>query len=91
MSEYHMLLFFLFFLFYHSVLRITLDSLTVENKCLDKYNVRLCCVLGCFEAVVFLLCFSAQPGRCVLLLALGAIWLFVWLRCYLWRLSLRIH
>lgn len=58
--------FLFFFLFYHSALRIDLDSLTVEKKKkrLDKYNVRLCCVSGCFEARVFLLCFSAQPGRC---------------------------
>lgn len=73
-------------------------SLAAENtfwipwrwkKCVDKSNVRLCCVSRCFEAVLFLLRCWAQPGRCVLLLALCAIWLFVWLRCYLWRLRIQ--
>lgn len=51
-----------------------------EEKHVDKYQFRLCCVWGSFEVVLFLLWFPVQPGRCVLLLALWATWLSVWLR-----------
>lgn len=47
MSEFDMLL------FNPPLMRIALDSFAVLKTCLDKYNVRLCCVSGCFEAVVF--------------------------------------
>lgn len=58
------------FLFFFSVLSLSTENrfgfldCGKKKKRLDKYNVRLCCVSGCFEARVFLLCFSAQPGRC---------------------------
>lgn len=57
--------------FFFSVLSLStenrfgfLDCGKKQKKRLDKYNVRLCCVSGSFEARVFLLCFSAQSGRC---------------------------
>lgn len=74
-----------------TLLRIAWDFWSVEKECLHEYNVRLCCVLRMLWSRRVSAVFQhgqADVRCCWRSLPYG---LFVWLRCYLWRLSLRMQ
>lgn len=88
MSEYNMLLFFcFFFLFYHSALRIDLDSLTVEKKKSVWINIMSDFVVsrGALKPECF--CSVFQHSQADVSVAVGALCHMVicLVRCYLWR------